>query len=107
MAGRTYRRRWNESRGDEFDAWGHSVWYVETDDDGWPVRQVEVYDSGPVLRYGPGHEEDRYGGLGRARLAESEEDWGQFVITRDAFELVWGSAGGAAPAQDPRASRPL
>lgn len=55
-----------ESRGDEFDAWGHSVWYFEVDNDGRPVRQIEVYDTGPVLRYRPGHEEDQYGALGQA-----------------------------------------
>jgi hypothetical protein len=90
---RFYRRRWDESRGDEFDAWGCSVWYFEVDDDGWPVRQVEVHETGPVLRYGPGHEEDEYGGLGQVRL-DAEEEWSQFVITRDEFERVWGSAGG-------------
>ncbi|MEU0963601.1 hypothetical protein ABZ328_29260 [Micromonospora aurantiaca] len=94
MDGRFYQRRWDESRGDEFDAWGHSVWYFEVDDDGWPVRQVEVYDRGPVLRYGPGHEADQYGGLGQASLDDPEEDWSPFVVTRDAFEHVWDSAGG-------------
>jgi hypothetical protein len=34
MDDRFYRRRWDESRGDEFDAWGHSVWYFEVDNDG-------------------------------------------------------------------------
>ena len=87
--GRFYRRRWDESRGDAFDAWGHSVWYFEVDDAGWPVRQVEVYDTGPVLRYGPEHEEDQYGGLGRASLNDPEGDWSQFVVTRDVFERVW------------------
>src|SRR4051812_34097671 len=48
-----YRRRWDETRGDEFDSWGHSLWYFETDDEGWPIRQVELYDAGRVLRYGP------------------------------------------------------
>lgn len=93
MDGHFYRRRWEESRGDEFDAWGHSVWYFEVDNDGWPVRQVEVYDTGPVLCYGPGHEEDQYGGLGQVSLDDPEEDWSPFVITRDAFERVWDSAG--------------
>ncbi|MFI5924818.1 hypothetical protein ACIA3K_02435 [Micromonospora sp. NPDC051543] len=94
MVGRFYRRHWDESRGDEFDGWGHSVWYFEVDDDGWPVRQVQVYDHGPVLRYGPGHEEDRYGGLGQASLDDPEEDWSPFVVARDAFEHVWESADG-------------
>ncbi|WP_169952787.1 hypothetical protein [Microbispora sp. H11081] len=94
MNGQFYRRRWDESRGDEFDDWGHSVWYFEVDDDGCPVRQVEVYDAGPVLRYGPEHKEDRYGGLGQASLFDPDEDWKQFVITRDMFERVWESPPG-------------
>jgi hypothetical protein len=57
------RRRRDENRGDEFDGWGRSVWYFEVGDYGWPVRQIEVYESGRVLRYGAEHEEDRYGGL--------------------------------------------
>jgi hypothetical protein len=85
MQGRFFRRRWAESRGDEFDAWGQSVWYFEVDARGWPVRQVEVYDTGPVLRYGPGHEDDQYGGLGQGVLDDPDDDWTPFVITRDEF----------------------
>jgi hypothetical protein len=88
---RFYRRRWDEPRGDEFDGWGRSLWYFEVDADGWPVRQIEVYDAGPALRYGPEHEEDRYGSLGQASLYDSEEDWSPYVITRDTFERVWNS----------------
>jgi hypothetical protein len=80
-------------RGDEFDSWDHSVWYFEVDDSGYPIRQVEVYDAGPVLRYGPGHEEDQYGGLGYRSLDDADEDWSLFLITRDAFERIWHSAG--------------
>jgi hypothetical protein len=60
---RFYRRRWDETRGDQFDSWGCSTWYFEVGDDGWPVRQVEAYDAGPVLRYGTGYDEDGYGAL--------------------------------------------
>jgi hypothetical protein len=93
VEGRFYRRRWDESRGDEFDAWGHSVWYFEVDDAGRPVRQIEVYDSGPVLRYGPGYEKDQYGGLGQANLDDPDQDWSQFVLSPGAFERVWNSPG--------------
>jgi hypothetical protein len=92
MDPRYFRRRWNDSRGDQFDSWGHSVWYLEVDHDGWPVRQVEVYDNGPVLRYGPGREENQYGGLGQASLDDSKEDWSPFAITRETFERAWRSA---------------
>lgn len=94
MPSRFFRRRWDESRGDEFDGWGHSVWYFEVGPDGWPVRQIEAYDNGPVLRYGPGHEEDRYGGLGQASLDEPDQDWSSHMIARETFERAWDSAGG-------------
>jgi hypothetical protein len=48
-----------------------------------------VYDAGRVLRYGTGHEEDSYGGLGQASLYDSEEDWSHFEITGAEFERVW------------------
>jgi hypothetical protein len=91
MPNRFYRRQWAETRGDEFDDWGHSLWYFETDNEGWPVRQVEVYDGGQVLRYGPRHGEDHYGGLGQVSLYGSGEDWGSLEITSAEFERVWRS----------------
>lgn len=93
MPSRYLRRRWDDSRGDEFDGWGHSVWYFEVDDGGWPVRQVEAYDAGAVLRYGPDREEDQYGGLGQVSLDDPEEDWSAHMIGRDEFECAWHSAG--------------
>ncbi|EWM64131.1 MULTISPECIES: hypothetical protein [Micromonospora] len=93
MPNRFYRRRWNETRGDEFDDWGRSLWYLEVGDDGWPVRQIEVYDAGHVLRYGPRCGEDRYGGLGQASLYDSDEDWSGFEITGVEFERIWHSDG--------------
>ena len=68
---RFYRRPWAETRGDEFNEWGHSVWFFEVGDDGWPIRHVEVYDAGRVLRYGPSRQEDSYGGLGEASECRS------------------------------------
>jgi hypothetical protein len=91
MPGRFYRRRWNESRGDEFDGWGPATYYFEVGDDGWPVRQIEVYDDGPVLRYGPGHDEDQYGFLGQVSLDELG-DWNRFAIQPEQFEAVWRAA---------------
>jgi hypothetical protein len=90
---RFYRRRWAETRGDEFDGWGHSVWYFEVGDDGWPIRQIEVYDAGRVSRYGPSHQEDRYGRLGEASPYDSGDDWSYFEITEAEFERVWNSDG--------------
>lgn len=41
MTNRYYKRRWEESRGDDHDDWGRSTWYFEVADDGYPVRQIE------------------------------------------------------------------
>jgi hypothetical protein len=85
---RWFRRRWEESRGDEFDCWGSATYYFEVDADGLPIRQVEQYDNGPTLRYGPDHLEDQYGGLSTSRLEEIE-DWTRYAVTSETFEESW------------------
>jgi hypothetical protein len=46
---------------DEFDDWGPATYFLEVGDDGWPERQIGVYDTGPILCYGREHEEDQFG----------------------------------------------
>jgi hypothetical protein len=84
---RHFKRRWDESRGDEFDGWGGSDWYFEVDDKGYPVRQVEKYDQGQVLKFGAGHDHDRFGGLGDQPL--DLEEFSVFAISPDEFEAAW------------------
>lgn len=88
MTTRWFKRRWDESRGDDFDSWGSATYFFEVATDGWPRRQVEVYDDGPTLRYGPDRVEDEYGGLGQARLDEFE-DWARWEVSRPEFEAAW------------------
>lgn len=90
MANRYFRRRWKERRGDAYDSWGASTWYFEVGGHGWPLRQVVAYDTGPTLRYGPGHEDDLYGGLGQARLDELE-DFEPWSISAEEFERTWAA----------------
>lgn len=92
MAKRWFERRWNESRGDEHHHWGPATYFFEVDDQGWPIRQVEVYDQGPTLRYGPQHPEDEYGFLGQASVYADDEDWSPWSITSEAFEEAWAAA---------------
>ena len=91
MAVRYFGRGWDESRGDAFDSWGPAVYYFEVSDDGRLTRQVETYEAGPTLRYGPEREEDEHGRLGQARVEEFE-DWAAWEITADEFERAWVSA---------------
>jgi hypothetical protein len=82
-----YRRAWTESRGDQWDSWGPSVYLFETDGNGIPVRQIEQYASGPTLRYGPERAEDDYGFLSSEPLEADE--WIGFAITESEFEIAW------------------
>ncbi|MBN6110711.1 hypothetical protein HDC36_004429 [Xanthomonas sp. JAI131] len=84
-----YKRRWNQSRADRYDAWGHSWWLFETDDAFWPSRQIEIYDAGPVLFYHRDRLEDAYGGLSAAALDPDEFE--PFRIDRTEFEREWAN----------------
>ena len=88
MGNRYYRRRWDESRGDQYDTWGAATYYFEVGEDGWPLRQIEAYDAGPVLRYSADRPEDEFGGLGNTQLDELE-DWSSWAITEDMFDEAW------------------
>ena len=84
-----FKRYWNELRGDEHDDWGCSWWYFETNDDGDVLRQIEVYDSGPALKYSELHVEDEYGGLSEKPLDLAE--FAEFTTRNQEFERAWNS----------------
>jgi hypothetical protein len=83
------KRHWNESRGDEHDAWGTSWWYFEADDKGRVLRQIEQYDSGVRLCYGEQHVGDEFGGLSDKPLDLSEPEYS--AISPQDFEAIWQS----------------
>lgn len=92
---RHYRRRWEESRGDEHDAWGASWWFIEVGPDGYPTRQLELYDDGHILRYSADHCIDDYGGLSDQQL--DLEEFGPYAIAAAEFEAVWAGGGKVNP----------
>lgn len=84
-----FKRNWPECRGDQFDDWGTSTWYIETDDDLWSTRQIEVYANGRILRYDAEHWHDEYGMLGDQAL--DAQEFASYAIPREEFEQVWNS----------------
>lgn len=86
---RYFKRYWGEPRGDANDAWGCSWWYLETDSAGAVLRQIEVYDCGPTLRYDRQRLNDEFGGLSDQPLEFGE--FANFEIAREEFERAWGA----------------
>lgn len=82
-----YKRKWNETKGHEFDSWGTSIWYFEVGNDGFPIRQIELYDNGNRLKYDSDKAFDDYGGLGDQALDLDELK--EFEIEQDEFEIEW------------------
>lgn len=82
-----YKRNWDETRGDEFDNWGKSIWYFETDKSGLPIKQIEVYQNGKILKYDQTKLEDEFGGLGDQEL--DIEEYSEFEISKEEFEKIW------------------
>ncbi|MBN9420517.1 MAG: hypothetical protein J0I12_34045 [Candidatus Eremiobacteraeota bacterium] len=82
-----FKRFWDEGRGDEFDDWGPSWWYLEMDSQGDTSRVVQRYAGGQVLRYDEKHWNDSYGELpdGGADLAE----FAGYEIAAEEFEAAW------------------
>jgi len=63
------------------------VWYVEIREDGYPNRQIVIYDNGNILKYSENKLEDEYGGLGDQKIDLSEFDGVECSITE--FENNW------------------
>ncbi|OEK00687.1 hypothetical protein BFP97_03820 [Roseivirga sp. 4D4] len=84
---RYFKRNWQETRGDEFDSWGTSVWFFEVDDHNFPTRQIEVYQNGKRLRYDSKNPFDDYGQLSDQAL--DLEEFKELEIRQDQFQLEW------------------
>ena len=84
-----FKRPWEDSRGDEFDSWGPSVWYFEIAPDRYPMRQIEVYADGTILKYDKQHADDQFGGLGVQQL--DVEDFEPFEISSSEFDAAWSN----------------
>jgi hypothetical protein len=86
---RYFKRRWHESRGDQFDHWGGSWWLLEVTVDCFPARQMELYDDGTVLKYDAELLLDVYGKLGDQPIDLA--DFAPFEISAQQFDLEWAA----------------
>jgi hypothetical protein len=82
-----FKAKWNESRGDKYDNWGTSIWYLELDEENHPVRQIEVYQNGNRLKYDSVKISDDFGMLGDQAI-EIEEING-IELSHSEFESQW------------------
>jgi len=82
-----YKYKWNELRGDQYNNWGFSLWYVEIGEDEFPNRQIEIYDNGKVSKYSQDNLDDEFGGLGEQKLDLSEFDG--IECSKTEFEINW------------------
>ena len=82
-----FKRNWNETRGDQYDSWGKSVWLFETDNNGEVLRQIEIYDNGKVLKYDNQNIEDEFGMLADQNIDLTE--FTEFTIKKEEFENKW------------------
>lgn len=82
-----FKRPWNETRGDNYDHWGSSIWYFETNEKGEILRQIEVYENGLKLKYSLILIADEYGCLGDQSL--DLLDFQPYQIKKIAFESIW------------------
>lgn len=81
------KAKWTESRGDQYDDWGNSLWFLELDEDNYPTRQLEVYSNGNRLKYNSQNMEDKYGRLGDQSI-DAEDGWGE-RMQKTEFEIEW------------------
>ncbi len=84
-----FKYRWKETRGDDFDDWGFSTFYIEIDEDLYPNRQIELYDNGNKLHYDNENVTDEFGYLGDKSIEEDTEKL--TPISKEDFERVWNS----------------
>jgi hypothetical protein len=75
---RYFKRLWTEPRGDRGPSWR----YFEVDDRGRIVRQIEAYDDGTILKYGPL----------RGRAIKFDPDAMTYEIGNAEFERRWATA---------------
>lgn len=82
-----FKRIWNKSDGELHEGWGSATFYFEVDESAFPIRQIEIYESGKVLKYDSNTLYDEHGGLGDQAL--DLEEFKEFEINQNEFHSAW------------------
>ncbi len=82
-----FKRFWDEERADEYSEWGTSMWYFETDNEGWVIRQIVIYENGNILKNDEDNNFDKFGGLSDQALPLDE--FQEYEIPKEEFEKKW------------------
>jgi len=86
---RYFKQEWDRKRDDHFSHWGKCTLYLEVDSEGYPVRQIELYEYGDSLVYDRDHPGDQYGILSDQRVDVSDFESGE--ISEEEFrKLITG-----------------
>ena len=93
---RYFKRYWPEDRGDSYASWGGATYYFVCGDDGYPDRQIEVYDNGILLSYDDVYYSDDYGMLTDKPL--DLLDFASYEIQGDTF---WTAVSATRPYNRP------
>ena len=80
-----YKRHGHKAKSNEKDLWGSAIWYIEINEDRYPIRKVELYANGNRLKYHTKKTFDDYGKLGDQPL--DLDEW--VKIEQKEFELAW------------------
>lgn len=85
-----FKYQWNETTGEEAtNSWGYSIFYVETDTEFYPTRQLQLFENGNALKYDTEYLDDKFGGLGDQPV-EPESFEGE-KINKEEFEEIWNN----------------
>ena len=82
-----YKRHFDEIRIEKFETWGTCDYYLESNQKGEILRQIEIYENGRRLKYSEEFIEDEFGFLAdqTINLLEFEE----YAINKNDFEYQW------------------
>ena len=82
-----YKRHFNEVRIEKSETWGTCIYYLESNQKGEILRQIEIYDNGKRLKYSEDSIEDEFGFLADQKIDLSEFE--EYTTDKNDFENQW------------------